>query len=114
MKTVLTPEESQRLIDLGVDPKLASNEQYVESDKVLNGIELPPELKPCFTLTNLLSILPKEIDERNLSMEYDSEFKQWYIGYNLWHLKSAPELIDALYSLLIWCLENKIIKLKED
>lgn len=118
MKTTLTVEESQRLIELGVDPKLAS---YKESN-FYNGIS-NEELKVyhLFTLMDLLSILPKEIkihrDGDNLSMIYHCG--KWRVGYTNCaeycnHTKVAPELIDALNQLLIWCLENKIIKLKED
>ena len=45
MKTLLTVKESQRLIDLGVDPKLASRETFI-FDKI-------------FTLDDILTILPK-------------------------------------------------------
>lgn len=129
MKTVLTIEESQRLIDLGVDPKLASREGYVESGKTLNGIELPPELKPCFSLADILSILPKEIEDSNLdiiSTQVDIKNHKKVSGWMATYIGShndltftdglvfqAPELIDALYQLLIWCIDNKHINLKE-
>ena len=120
MKTVLTPEESQRLIALGVDPKLASNEQYVESDKILNGIELPPELKPCFNLTDILSILPKEIEidgkKENLNIVMDNYGA--LVGYPEFHEKHGcafvvPELIDALYQLLIWVIASGHLKIEK-
>lgn len=123
MKTILTVEESQRLIDLGVDPKMASttcinfNGTYAyvsgeESETVrdcVNGQYYTEECM-CFSIADILSILPKEIDDSVLGMEYDSEFKQWWAGYNAVSLKSAPELIDALNKLAIWCLENGHLK----
>ena len=113
MKTTLTVEESQRLIELGVDPKMASRETFI-FDKIS-------------TLYDLLSILPKEIDGYELNMSANK--CEYFVSYILWdtmdegdYIKdilsfkqfSAPELIDALNQLLIWCLEQKIIKRKED
>ena len=59
MKTLLTVEESQRLIDLSVDPKMASEsvltDEYNEQSKSFRH--------PLFALTDILSILPKEIKQ---------------------------------------------------
>lgn len=115
MKTTLTIEESARLIELGVGPKLAS---YGVSN-FYNGIS-SEELMICylFNLTDILSILPKEIkihrDGDTLSMIYHCG--QWSVGYTncaVWcdHTKTAPELIDALNSLLIWAITNGHLKI---
>ena len=108
MKSVLTPEESHRLIDLGVDPKLASKETFI-----FNKI---------FTLTDILAILPKEIEDSNLdiiSTQVDIKNHKKVSGWMATYIDShndltftdglvfqAPELIDALYSLLVWVLKN--------
>ncbi|MDE6410036.1 MAG: hypothetical protein K2K81_07325 [Muribaculaceae bacterium] len=105
MKTTLTIEESAKLIELGVDAKLASS--YVGMYRV-----------PTFTLTDILSILPKEIDGYHLSIEassqgYEVSYMLWDIGDEAYHFMGAterPELIDALNQLAIWCLENNHIK----
>lgn len=135
MKTKLTPEQSNRLIELGVDPSKASCEQYVDTGKIKNGIELPPQPKPVFKLTDILAILPKE-----LTKELDGEIVRfqlylyiyegkWCVGYGenererpkdrlfddspwlnltwIWR----PELIDALFELLVWCITNKHVEL---
>ncbi|MDE6534558.1 MAG: hypothetical protein K2K82_00950 [Muribaculaceae bacterium] len=109
MKTELTIEESTKLIELGVDPKMASGESLVGG--------------ALFTLTDLLSILPKEIDGHHLNTD---AIKEGYnVGYVLWdddenweavisHFLSdgffAPELIDALYQLLIYTITNNYVK----
>lgn len=107
MKTTLAIEQSQKLMALGIDPKLAS-EEYISSDD------------PLFTLTDLLSILPKEIkihrDGDTLSMIYHCG--QWRVGYTNCaeycnHTKVAPELIDALYQLLIYVLDNNLNQQKK-
>lgn len=115
MKTVLTIEESAKLIELGVDAKLASGRYF--ADVTPNDGESFLDVKeyPIFTLTDILAILPKEIHIHRggdtLSMMYHHNGK-WYVGYTnvtdfCEHTKVAPELIDALYQLLIWVLENK-------
>lgn len=122
MKTKLTLEESARLIELGIDQKLAS--ECVSAMKVCasgRGIIRLPETKPIFTLTDLLSILPKRVmihrDGDDLSMMY--QCSGWRVGYSNFaeyckHTKVAPELIDALYQLLIWAIENDYVKPNKD
>lgn len=128
MKTTITPEESQRLIALGVDPKFAS--ESVGSMAIGNGVRgitKLPSPQPIFNIADILSILPKEIIADTimgenfpcaLTIRWDENRKVWHCAYECLPLPlnvgESPELIDALYSLLIWCLENKIIKLKED
>lgn len=122
MKTILTIEESQRLIDLGVDPKLASMKEFVPiHPEVLKGnaeYAKPWGWFPKFRLEDILSILPKEINGYHLNIEaseqgYEVCYKLWDT-YHFMGATESPELIDALYSLLIWCLESNIIKLKKD
>lgn len=77
------------------------------------------EVKDVFTLADLLSILPKEIENKRygfiyLAMTYDCDFGWMAIYRGIAHYEARYELIDALYSLIIWCLEEKIIKLKDD
>ena len=124
IKTTLTLEESARLIELGVDPKMAS--ECVSAMKVCasgRGIIRLPESNPIFTLTDLLSILPKSY----FSEEYYAEMNlsiavlngKWFVDYRYYSGgelaaqdvgREAPELIDALNKLAIWCLENNHIK----
>lgn len=160
MKTTLTPEESQRLIELGVDPKMAtmcmlyftesdtsepipSSEVWEDCGKLLCNIsdevenveckivpidsdydQSSKEETPIFTIADILSILPKEINGYHLNI--DAMPEGYNVGYILWDEDTdavkdflnysyfAPELIDALNTLLVWCLEQKTIKLKED
>ena len=112
MKTELTIEESAKLIELGVDPKLASKETFI-----FNKI---------FTFTDILSILPKEIDN-GYNLNIDITGKYYGAAYVCWDedenwdavIKDicfeaiASELIDALYQLLCWVIENGYINLKQ-
>lgn len=118
MKTELTIEQSVRLIELGVDPKLASN------DKVTYDKNVKPYHHPIYSLADLLSILPKEIttSETIMGDDFISELQiNWDCNRKLWRcaylvlphpvdVGIAPELIDALYQLLIWCLEQGYLK----
>lgn len=134
MKTTLTIEESARLIELGVDAKLASSYGYKDTGKIECGIELPPEFHLVFRLEDLLSILLKEIKidgyPYRISIYFESPSEpvignQWCAYYRpIKHNERspriddvpmyAPELIDALYQLAIWCLENGHLKTEKE
>ena len=120
MKTTLSIEESARLIELGVDAKLASKHTL--------GVQTPTGIpnvyrkgddgKPIFTLSDLLSILPKEIVLESglhcdLKMQY--VYKNWTAGYTPYVMSICThELIDALNRLVIWCLTEKGINLNQE
>ena len=123
MKTTLTIEESARLIELGVDAKLAS-ETIIGCDDNNKAYR-----RYRFSLTDILSILPKEIDynvldilatgfdpktgdiKKGWTASYITE--QGIVAFGEESILSAPELIDALNQLLIWCLTEKKINLNQ-
>ena len=121
MKTQLTAEESAKLIELGVSPERASERTFDLKD--VNNLSKPlerRELLPIFTLADILDILPKEIRHNGCTYKLNIDYPP--IGmvaarYNsedddLDSLKGylCEELIDALYSLLVWCLEKGYVK----
>ena len=140
MKTKLTVEESAKLIELGVDPKLASMVSWKQTEDWARKSVLPNkehltlkpfrpmvmgferfEVKDVFTRADILNILPKEIEiegeKEVLNIVMDNYGA--LVGYPKFHEKHGcafvnPELINSLNMLLVWCLENKIIKLKEN
>lgn len=122
MKTELTTEQSHHLIELGVPKEKASE---VENGGAGNEVD---KYIYTFTLTDLLVILPKEIVVTILN-KYQEEIKakhrftfEWLgygylVGYkefainpNLITKFMADELIDALYELTVWCIENGHLK----
>jgi len=113
MKTKLTIEQSQRLIELGVNPYLASNKVVEKHPITENELQYP-----IFTLSDLLSILPKEIEDEvdtyRLEMFWDANDTEWEAAYSeqkkseVIEFFIAPELIDALYSLAVWLIENNL------
>ena len=123
MKTQLTAEESAKLIELGVSPERASARTFDLKD--VNNLGKPlerRELSPVFTLADILDILPKGICHEGLWIKLRITTwidEPWFAGYQnqvgVYVTPneapfSAPELIDALYSLLVWCLEKEYVK----
>ena len=138
MKDKLTPEQSQHLIELGVAPSRASMCQIQHSAdgetiySIVEHDEFCYEMsclhpKPIFDLSDILSLLPKRIDDLILSIfgtmvdELAKAAKEgWMVSYVDEHVEAestdtifqAPELIDALYELLCWVLQNHPDKIK--
>ena len=122
MKTQLTAEESAKLIELGVSPERASeSNSSVAYGNGARGIMKVPET-PIFTLADILDILPKEINAFGIPARlqmYNHPAEYWtasYVTYDGGTLtyqnpcSAEKELIDALYSLLVWCLEKGYVK----
>lgn len=123
MKTNLTIEQSAELIKRGVNKDKASLMQ--DDDR---GMWPYPSV-PIFTLTDLLSLLPKEItltmDFYNVSisrlacLHISVTNKRWYVSYKYefeereyWCKKfNSENLIDALCKLLLWAIDNNHVKL---
>lgn len=72
------------------------------------------DCKDIFTLTDILLILPKEILVENrpepISIYWNGKEKGWSAYYPFASTPKIvePELIDSLYQLLIWTIENKV------
>lgn len=80
-----------------------------------------------FTLADLLSLLPKEIivkmefydEDRLACLHISSTSEKWYVSYKYeseereyWcKMFNSEELIDALYKLLLWAIDNNHVKL---
>ena len=122
MKTQLTAEESAKLIELGVSPERASeSNSSVAYGNGARGIMKVPET-PIFTLADILDILPKEINAFGIPARlqmYNHPAEYWiasYVTYDGGTLSyqnpcsAEKELRDALYALLVWCLEKGYVK----
>lgn len=109
MKTTLTIEQSAELIKRGVSTERATNNRNSQF------------AFPTFTLTDLLSLLPTSIMHGNFKMNIAHNSNGWNASYILWDScleglyvrdedgdMTADELIDALYELLLWCLDNHV------
>lgn len=137
MKTELTIEQSRELIKLGIDSSKASLVGEFKGsgdlksffDEYLTDRDESYRKYTIFTLDDLLDFIPKSF-RRSISYKIDGEECTFYTDYHLiikyennnWIVTidcvnnlSFPryfeeELIDALYKLVIWCIENGYIK----
>lgn len=119
MKTQLTPEQSAKLIELGVSPERASMcESSVAYGNGARGIMKAPET-PIFTLSDLIGILPKSIEyggyaEAKLNIYTRPHRRECWVAKYIVSAKTIPydgagdELIDALYEVLYKLLDNHV------
>lgn len=137
MKQNLTIEQSAELIKRGVSADKASmvcmnfNGTYAyvcgeESQTVrdcVNG-QFYVEESRVFLLSDLLSLLPKTINSGRYYLDLSYGFGDWTASYILWDdcdegtyirdtqgEKTADELVDALYKLLLWAIDHNHVKL---
>lgn len=124
MKTKLTIKESAKLIRKGVPNNRASDfdvVNYINPRGIVTNVKMA---KPIFTLADLFAILPKGIIYNGLSCElritswYDEPYFAGYMNQTGKYIMSNPfdapfsteELIDTLFQLLCWCLDNNHLK----
>lgn len=137
MKQMLSVEQSAELIKRGVSADKASmvcmdfNGTYAyvcgeESHTVrdcVNG-QFYVEESRVFTLADLLSLLPKEViaDTRfcknetcPINIRWDYTMGIWFVVYELVSLPDGigedSELINALFSTLLWAIDHNHVKL---
>lgn len=123
LKNQLTAEESAKLIELGVSPERASEikVEVKEPSRGCPNIYCSEVKHPIFTLADILDILPKIVPDAGGDLSYALKIQPcsrpgWQVCYYAYSLdngkgyQSSPELIDALYSLLLWCLEKGYVK----
>lgn len=116
MKTTLTIEQSTELIKRGVSEKRATSSVWSPSENAY--------IHPTFTLADLLSLLPKTIHPGRYYLDLSYGFGDWTASYILWDdcdegtyirdtqgEKTADELVDALYKLLLWAIDHNHVKL---
>lgn len=113
MKTTLTAEQSAELIKHGVDKDKASLMQDDDRGR------WPYPSVPIFTLADILGLLPKELMIDGVTYYLNMLCMETWVAnyinavgddYVTGILHSTTELIDALYNLLLWCLDNNLIK----
>lgn len=110
MKTTLTKSQSERLISLGV-PKEKAHDTIARFDDDDTCVLYH---YPIFRLTDLLEILPKEIEidegcKDTLVIDFIDGSVYAQYTFQSRTRQEADELIDSLYKLCVFCLENKFI-----
>lgn len=119
MKTTLTIEQSAELVKRGVSPERATRVPLCATSP-----DEPRWSEPIFTLTDMLSLLPKEViaDTRfcknetcPINIRWDYTMGIWFVVYELVSLPDGigedSELINALFSTLLWAIDNNHVKL---
>lgn len=128
MKTTLTIEQSAELIKRGVSAYKASGIEKLykptmtQTGKVINVYD---DDAAVFTLADLFAMLPKGIIHNGLSCKlritswYDEPYFAGYMNqvgkYIMGNPYDAPfsaeELIDTIFALLCWAIDNRHVKL---
>lgn len=114
MKTKLTKEQSQHLIDLGV-PKEKASIKKIEEIRIVKNTEVYDWCYQ-FTLNDLFEILPEYLKGDTwglidkIMMRHDKKSGWWWAGYNGNAHFASNEPIDALYKLTVWCIKNGYLK----
>lgn len=113
MKTTLTIEQSAELVKRGVPHEYMTGEKPLRNDygDKYGSVAL-------FTIADLLSLLPKEIENGLYSLdlmadnvEWDSVYSSAHEGYDPYFVANEKELIDVLYKTLLWAIDNNHVKL---
>lgn len=112
MKTELTIEQSAKLIESGVPKEKASKIEltYDRKKEIHTRYQI-------FTLADLFDLLPKNIEKHNLHIVAKDDY--YLVSYSLYSdlndteafiedmcWAHGDELIDALYALLLWVIDN--------
>lgn len=120
MKTMLSVEQSAELIKRGVSEGIVTT----RIPKV-NGRGFIVEYSPIFTLTDVCALLPKGVIHNGISCKlritswydepyfagYENQVGKYIMGNPYDAPFDAEELIDALYELLLWAIDNGYIDL---
>ena len=120
MKQMLSPSQSATLIAKGISADKASEKkrEYTDIGTFIGDT-------PIFTLADICSLLPKEIERDTINCGLDIYYSPigsyfWrasYLTYSYSEIqyvaveKNEEELIDALYSLLCWVIDKGYIDL---
>lgn len=115
-----TPEQSRRLLDLGLDPKTSDahwelqSDSYVLIPRGLDSYQNEPTAIPAWSLNALMRLMPEIKTEHGIMQPYlvggcgrRFRFLCFYkITYNT---QNYEEPIDAAYEMVVWLLENGYI-----
>lgn len=124
MKTTLTPQESAALIAKGISADKASE----QGDKIFKPVALQSGAikrvfdgyTPIFTLADVCALLPKGVIHNGISCKlritswydepyfagYENQIGKYIMGNPYDAPFSAEELIDVLFDLLLWAIDN--------
>lgn len=105
MKQFTTPEQTDKMIELGFEKPKTLVDKYYDFDA-----ENYKEVSR-YSIGELIEMLPPKIDGRNLVIERYKELGQWLVCYEscLGVYSMSAELSDALYDMVIKLKEEGVI-----
>lgn len=117
MKTELTIEQSRQLNECGISASTYASSVLTFNDSVS---EWTNRGTPIFTLTDIIKLVPTNkpfaFAEHYLNIYFELAGHRWVVQYldydkddDVIVEKSAPELIDALFLLCLWCIDKGYI-----
>lgn len=133
-KQVLDVQQMQHLQELGMKldyntllkyVKFEDSDWLLKPSSDLNIIGISCRYIPAYTLQDVLDALPRSIggdEEVNYRLQIEQmarKFDDWRVSYvsvsqdEYFHYSQSTNLIDAVYELLVWCIENKFVELNK-
>lgn len=101
MKQYTTPEQTAKLIELGLEkPKMAA--------PALKWVDGEPTFEPQYTIGELIEMLPNYAniwDTRNI----ETKEREWNVGFIFSPHTRRAELIDALFEMVVKLKEEGVI-----
>lgn len=125
MKQVLSVEQMKHLKDLGLDTSDGSMcFEWNESDPDIMIVTSPDAdtnydyCRTTYTLQDILDKLPCFIGNQVLTMQkladsYTCLYMEPYTR-SIGNITEGKELIDAVYEMLCWCIENGYVKVGKE
>ena len=115
-----THEQSQRLIDLGLNPATADMILSPDNHPMCTPYsqEMPGAYKerciPAWSLSRLLDIMPYSIEQSgrpNADLSIDTDSQYWFVtyeelGYDAKHQTMKHSLFDAIVDMIEWLIWN--------
>lgn len=119
-------KQSKQLMKLGIGIHKADMHYWETTDeKMIGKLSYPPNIEfdsnfyygakngkiyhymPCWTLSALLEVLPKSINNEALSIKTSAAL--WHIGYQNAYTVKADNPVDACYQLIVHLHELKLL-----
>ena len=106
MKQYTTPEQTAKLIELGFEKPNVRVDTIIST---LNGLRQGAlTIINDFSIGELIEILPDFINIWDLT-DFNANKKIWNVGYAFSPTISRPELIDALFDMVVKLKEEDVI-----
>lgn len=119
VKNCTTIEQSKKLLKLGLNPETA--DVVISYDKDRSGIwdvNLRESLEEenindgedflSWSLSALLNVLPRMLHGNCIQIVTSAAL--WHVGYYSEHVERSADLLDAIFNMVVWLLENNYIK----